>query len=550
MASTIAPGGGDDYVGKRGETGAGKVPEIKGKGKDFMRHPTGVQSGQETDWKKLRILVFGLDDQFRFLARQTFRKQMVREVESYSVPADTPALMAKGVDIVLVDIGQGGEDGLAVIERLRRPEGCPFDGVPILVVAPPVLKELIERAKGFGVEGIIPKPVSGHELSHRVAETLAHPQRLLPPVAAKPKVSFIKEAEPLPDLPEVAPVAVQGTAAGPAGQVPEVAAFMARFKAREEAAAVVTPGNPARPSRGGPADILVAEGLHRPLPIDPPPPVSKPAVPEESRPVPAARPVPPPVVTRGFASADAPAASPRRVTGGKLDADDLAPPPVKRTGDVGIEVAGLRPDLEAEEARRRAAKRRRQWQEEMEAEGHKARKGKDVAVMDFTAVVAEHGQWLLSKGAEGKRATFTGMDLAGADLAGAVLANATFREVDLSDACLAEARLDGSDFRYASMQATDLAGANLGVAALRHAKLNLSNLEGAVLRGSDLSGAILTGARLAGADFKGAVMMGADLREADLSKAEGLTTAQIDKTICDMGTRLPPGVFRPVKMED
>ncbi|MBV5323915.1 MAG: pentapeptide repeat-containing protein, partial [Rhodospirillaceae bacterium] len=86
-----------------------------------------------------------------------------------------------------------------------------------------------------------------------------------------------------------------------------------------------------------------------------------------------------------------------------------------------------------------------------------------------------------------------------------------------------------------------------GVAALRHAKLRLSNMENTILRGCDLSGATLTGARLAGADFKGAILIGADLREADLSKVEGLTSGQIEKSLCDMSTRLPPGVMRTHK---
>ena len=235
---------------------------------------------------------------------------------------------------------------------------------------------------------------------------------------------------------------------------------------------------------------------------------------------------------------------PRPPSGGKLDLGDLAP--LKpREASTGIEVAGLRPDREAEAKRRLAEKRRQQWKEAMAQSGRAARRGNDVAGLDLSAVVADHMAWLQSNGAEGKRATFTGMDLAGADLADAILANATFREVNLSDACLAGARLDGSDFRYAILEAADLGGANLGVAALRHAKLRLCNLENAVLRGADLSGAILTGARLAGADVKGAILIGADLRQADLSKVEGLTSSQIEKSLCDMSTRLPPGVVRP-----
>ncbi|MBI3443887.1 MAG: pentapeptide repeat-containing protein [Magnetospirillum sp.] len=518
-----------------------------------MRHPTVAQSGQSADWKKIRVIVFGLDDQFRFLVRQTFRKLNVRDVVSFDVPADLPALLAQGADVLLIDFASSAENGLAVLERVRRPLGNPHESLPVLAVAPSSLKDILERAKVLGIEGIIPKPISGHELGHRVGETLANPQRLAPPAAVSdaPKRNFIKEADPLPDL---APAdAVAPSAAKAAEVIPEVAALVARLKIREEAAASLT--DP-RAERDGPTIAL----LGRSPSAVPAPAVSKPAA---EKPVPAPRPAASSVLhpTSGGGSAVPATRRPsggtlgaddvvRRPSGGKLSEEDLLPMASRKTSGDPIEVAGIRPDLEAEEARRRAAKRRQQWQEAMEQAGHKARKGNDVAALDVSAVVAEHGKWLQSKGAEGKRATFTGMDLAGVDLSAAILANATFREVDLSDACLAEARLDGSDFRYATLSAADLGGANLGVAAMRHAQLNLSNLEGAVLRGTDLSGARLTGAKTAGADFKGANMMGADLREADLSRAENLTQAQIDKAICDKATRLPPGVFRPLSEEE
>ncbi len=545
-----------------------------------MRHPS--VGSQETDWKTIRLLVFGLDDQFRFLARQTFRKLSAREVVAFSEPADTPGLMARGADLILIDLGAGAESGLAVIERLRRPTGNPFDGVPVLVVALSSQKDVIDRAKALGIEGVIPKPISGHELAHRVADTLANPQRLPIPFVPPPKRNFITDPAPLPDL------SVKGEAK------PLVAA----------------PANPDRADRGGPWSTLAVNGEAAPLPPPPPTPAPPPSpaprpapppVPRPSPPPPQPSPPPPPSPSPAPRPAASPVASgsleakrpstggtlghddlaapkrpsggkldlddlaapkrpsggkldlddlvaPKRPSGGKLDLDDLAPPPAKpKEASPGIEVAGLKPDLDAEAKRRLAEKRRQQWKEAMAQSGRKPRKGGDVASLDLSAVVAEHGAWLQSNGAAGKRATFTGLDLAGANLAGAILANATFREVDLSDACLAEARLDGSDFRYAKMEATDLGGANLGVAALRHAKLRLSNMENAVLRGSDLSGATLTGARLAGADLKGAILIGADLRQVDLSKVEGLTSGQIEKSVCDTSTRLPPGVFRPAK---
>jgi uncharacterized protein YjbI with pentapeptide repeats/DNA-binding response OmpR family regulator len=540
-----------------------------------MRHPTVTQSVADADWKKVRVLVFGLDDQFRFLARQTFRKLNVREVASFDQIAEMGKLLAQGFDILLIDFASKPEEGLRVLEAVRRPADNPQEALPVLAVAPSSLKDTIDRARVLGIEGVIPKPISGHELGHRVGETLIKPQRMPPPTSLPdaPRRNFIKDADPLPDLAgeEAAPPAQ--SQAGPSQAVPEVAALMARLELRTGVSASLS--DP-RPSRGGPVEVLqgkapppVAAPAPVPAPKAPPAPVPAPKAPPAPVPAPKAPPAPVPAPKappapvpapkappkaapdsagappsgfgRGFASVgeDAPV---RRPSGGKLSDEDLAP--VRKLSDGPIEVAGIRPDADAEAAKRRAAKRRKDWEEAMSQVGHKARKGQDVAALDVSAVVAEHGKWLQTKGAEGKRATFTGMDLAGADLSGAILANATFREVDLSDACLAEARLDGSDFRYATLSAANLGGANLGVAAFRHAKLNLSNLEGTVLRGTDLSGASLGGARTAGADFKGAIMMGADLRDADLSKAENLTQAQIDKAICDKATKLPPGVFR------
>jgi CheY-like chemotaxis protein len=508
-----------------------------------MRHPTVSQSVQGTDWKKVRVLVFGRDDQFRFLARQTFRRLNVREVTSFDQLADLGKLVGQGFDILLIDLAVDPEDGLRVLEGVRRPLGNPHEALPVLAVAPPSLKAMVERARVLGIEGVVPKPISGHELGHRVGETLARPERMAPPdrLAEAPKRNFVKEADPLPEMGGGGEASPSAPASSPgAGVIPEVAALMARLEARA-AGGAASPNDP-RPSRGGPAVALgvkPAEPASRSAAA-----VSAPAATPVSGPA-ASTAAPPPSrqSPTGFvtAGADAPA---RRPSGGRLGDDDLAP--ARKVSDGAIEVAGLRPDPDAEEARRRAARRRKEWEDAMAQAGHKARKGRDVAALDVSAVVAEHARWLETKAAEGKRATFTGMDLAGVDLSGALLANATFRQVELSDACLAEARLDGSDFRHAVLSAADLGGANLGVATLRHARLDLSNLEGAVLRGCDLSGARLCGSRTAGADFKGANLMGADLRDADLSRVENLTQAQVDKALCDKGTRLPPGIFRPL----
>lgn len=510
-----------------------------------MRHPTVTQAVPGTDWKKIRVLVFGLDDQFRFLARQTFRKLMVREVTPFAQPAELGKYLVQGFDILLLDLALKPEEGLKVLEDLRRPADNPHHALPVLAVAPSAMMEVLDRAKRLGIEGVAPKPISGHELGHRVGEILISPCRLPAPAAGRPKPNYVREAEPLPELGAEVKAPVVEPERSVAATVPEVAALMARLEARNGPVAARI--NEPRPDRSGPVQILTpaeAKPAPAPKPAAPAPkpaaPSPKPAAqPQAAAPaVPAPKPATPFTPSRGFASAGKGAPA-RRPSGSTLGEGDVAP--ARKLSAGPIEVAGL-PD--ESEAKRRAARRRKEWEEAMEQAGHTARKGRDVAALDVSVVVADHAKWLESKGAEGRRATFTGMDLAGADLSGAVLANATFRQVDLSDARLAEARLDASDFRHAVLSAADLAGADLGVAALRHARLDLSNLEGAVLRGSDLSGAVLAGARTAGADFKGANLMGADLREADLSRAENLTQGQIDKALCDKSTRLPPGLFR------
>lgn len=505
-----------------------------------MRHPTVTQAVPGTDWKKVRVLVFGLDDQFRFLARQTFRKLMVREVMPFAQPVELGKHLAQGFDILLLDLALKPEEGLKVLEELRRPADNPHHALPVLAVAPSVMLEVLDRAKRLGIEGVVPKPISGHELGHRVGEALSNPCRLPAPPTEAPRPNFVREAEPLPVLGEEVKAPAVEPARSVAESVPEVAALMARLEARNGPVAARI--NEPRPDRSGPVQVIA------PAAIEPTAPAPKPAAaapaPKPAAPAPVAKSAAPFQPSRGFASAGE-AAPVRRPSGGTLGEGDVAP--ARKLSAGPIEVAGLPDDSEA---KHRAARRRKEWEEAMDQAGHKARKGRDVAALDVSVVVADHAKWLETKGAEGKRATFTGMDLAGADLSGAVLANATFRQVDLSDARLAEARLDASDFRHAVLSAADLAGADLGVAALRHARLDLSNLEGAVLRGSDLSGAVLAGARTAGADFRGANLMGADLREADLSKAENLTQSQIDKALCDKSTRLPPGLFRRLSEEE
>ncbi|OJX68063.1 pentapeptide repeat-containing protein [Magnetospirillum sp. 64-120] len=435
-----------------------------------MRHPTMLHSG-DIDWKGIRVLLFSRDDSFRFLVRQTFRKLNVREILSTSVSADATPMMGQVPDIALLDPDGDVDQAVAFLERVRQADA----DMPVLLIGASSDKPLLARFLPLGLEGVVPKRVSGHELTHRVADALKNPKRMAVPVVAKassPLDQPVTPPAPPPPVTKAAPVTASPSTASPSTAAP-----------------VTAPQVPVR----------------TPSAYQPP------------------------------AGLDG-----RKPTGGKLGDGDIA---------VTAQAKSRQYDLveDDSEAKRLAEKRKKRWLEEMARQGKTPKKGKDVAALDVSAIVAAHGQWLVSKGADGQRAVFNKMDLGGADLSGAILANASFREADLSDAFLAESRLDGADFRYAVLGAAQLGGANLGVAQLRHADLRLANLEGCCLRGADLAGAKLSRAKLAGADLGGAILMGADLAQADLSKVENLTQGQVEKTLCDLETKLPPGLTRPVK---
>ncbi|MGE5545872.1 MAG: pentapeptide repeat-containing protein [Solirubrobacterales bacterium] len=465
-----------------------------------MRHPAELHSS-DIVWSKITLLVYSDDDAFRFLMRSTFRKLGTADVLSTGAAEDVPALMARGPSLVLVDFDGNAHAAMGALSSVR---GVDAD-VPVLVAVKSSDRVVVNPAVNLGIEGIVPKPASAHELTLRVTETLKHPARVnRPPVldaAPSPRPAAPAAAGPRPPA-----AARQAGAAGGHGMPP-----------------------------GAPHHTTTSGGFLEPAPT--------------------AAHAPP----RRLGDDDlAPPAGAR--AGGRLSADDLAlplppPPPAPiPPPPSAIEVLAAKAPaqyrLEPAEARRRKAQHAHDdWQSALEQAGHKKRKGRDVPQLDLTAIVEAHLLWLASQGNDGSRAKFQAMDLAGANLSRTVLANASFRESDLSDATLAESRLDGCDFRYAKLGAANFSGANLGVAQLRHADMRLANLEGAVLRGADLSGARLAGARMEGADLKGAILVGTDLREADLSGAESMAQAQIDKAVCDMSTRLPPGLTRPARDE-
>jgi lipoprotein-anchoring transpeptidase ErfK/SrfK len=142
-------------------------------------------------------------------------------------------------------------------------------------------------------------------------------------------------------------------------------------------------------------------------------------------------------------------------------------------------------------------------------------------------------------------ATLTTADLAAADLSGADLAHArldraNLRAADLSKSCLDYANLDGANLSKLSLHGASLRFARLSAADLEAADLSGANLTHARLDQANLKAANLSHARLDYADFAGANFAKVNLRGANLQNAKNLTPSQLEKSIGDDSTILPP----------
>jgi hypothetical protein len=140
--------------------------------------------------------------------------------------------------------------------------------------------------------------------------------------------------------------------------------------------------------------------------------------------------------------------------------------------------------------------------------------------LDIDKILFEHRCWLRSFGKSGRRASLIGARLEARD----------FKRLMLRDAGFEAAILSNADFSGADLRRANLAGAQMvGV-----------NLTDAYFRFSDLREADLRQANLCNADLRGADLRRTNLRGVDLTRTCGLTSQQIDESITDMHTQLPP----------
>lgn len=133
------------------------------------------------------------------------------------------------------------------------------------------------------------------------------------------------------------------------------------------------------------------------------------------------------------------------------------------------------------------------------------------------------------------------------------------------DRARAGASCPGCNLFQADFGGLEMRGRNYAGARLRQADLSLSVMNRAAFTGADLRdveayGAVFTGASFAranlanasfvgtflqGADFRGSNLQGTNFSGADMTRAVGLSQAQLDRACGDQATLLPRGLRIP-----
>ena len=128
----------------------------------------------------------------------------------------------------------------------------------------------------------------------------------------------------------------------------------------------------------------------------------------------------------------------------------------------------------------------------------------------------------------------------GASCPGCNLFQADFDYEDVSRRNLSGARLRQSDWSLATVDGTNFSRADLSIANLYGIRATGANFARA-----NLNRTVLVGGSFDGANFAGANFAEANISGAEMSRARGLTQAQLNQACGDATTELPRGLTVP-----
>jgi CheY-like chemotaxis protein len=120
-----------------------------------------------------RVLVVDDDEDARLVLAIMLRQSGAEVATASSVAQAFEIFAAERFDVVVSDIAMPGEDGYALIERLRKSSAVPAIAVSAIATG----AEDRERALAAGFTEFVRKPVDPTELASIVASALAEERR-------------------------------------------------------------------------------------------------------------------------------------------------------------------------------------------------------------------------------------------------------------------------------------------------------------------------------------------------------------------------------------
>jgi CheY-like chemotaxis protein len=118
----------------------------------------------------LRVLVVDDEQDARDLAAQALAQHGARVDVASSVPEALEVLDRSTVDVVVTDLAMPGEDGFALMQRLRQQGSPRFRFLPVIAVTAYARSEDRERVMSEGFQGFLAKPVEFDRLAMMVAQ--------------------------------------------------------------------------------------------------------------------------------------------------------------------------------------------------------------------------------------------------------------------------------------------------------------------------------------------------------------------------------------------
>lgn len=113
-----------------------------------------------------RVLVVEDDPSIRLLMREMLRSEGLEAIEAADGKAALAAAREHAPEVILLDIGLPGVDGLTVLRRLKSDPA--LAEIPVIMVTAWVEPEYVERAMEGGAHGYVRKPFDTGELVARV----------------------------------------------------------------------------------------------------------------------------------------------------------------------------------------------------------------------------------------------------------------------------------------------------------------------------------------------------------------------------------------------